>query len=243
MANDIKAIEKKLMKAVNQMVGKPFLDELGRRATEIIKLRTRLGYGVPESSGGEKPEKKSFEKLAESTIRNRKKALGEGKLGSKVTTETQKQRLSRQAKVTSSGDKAVKKAEKARTQKAIKALTSSGKFSTKIKRLKKATQLDKGAIRKKAEDKRSKKLAPGTSPSKSNLTFTGEMVESISYTATDRGVVITLDGDRNKKIGTYHMTGTNKMPQRRFLDLAKGDVNQLRLFMRQFFKTVFERLF
>jgi hypothetical protein len=70
---DIKDFESELMKTLNSVISelnsKPVLQEIGDQVVEIIKKRTRTGYGVDKSGGS----KQKLKPLATSTKKTRKK--------------------------------------------------------------------------------------------------------------------------------------------------------------------------
>lgn len=74
-----------------------------------------------------------------------------------------------------------------------------------------------------------KRLAPDTSAKTSNLTETGEMLNSIRYKTSKNAVSLYLAGDRNRKIAGYHMAGTRRMVARPFFNLDKFNVSRAEL--------------
>jgi len=68
---EMKKILKILKKNVSKTIDPKIMRELGNVAAGMIKLRSRLGYGVSGSRGNVR--RKKFAKLADSTVERRKK--------------------------------------------------------------------------------------------------------------------------------------------------------------------------
>lgn len=94
--------------------------------------------------------------------------------------------------------------------------------------------------------KRKKKagtLSDKTSPTKSNLTETGQMLDALEGRAMNQLIEIGLKGDRNKKLAGYHQKGNSKLPRRPFLSLGAEDVKQLTASMQDKFSEILRRVF
>ena len=155
--SDLKKFQAKINKALDQFSSNESLQSIGDFTADIIKRRSRLGYGVPVDGG----PKAKFQELAEST----KKA------------------------------------------------------------------------------RNSKKLSAETSPNKSNLTETGQLLNDIVAKIKGRETIIGHTKDRNKKIGAFHQTGGGNLPQRRYLGLAKEDQKQRAARLQDIFNDILNKLF
>ena len=90
------------------------------------------------------------------------------------------------------------------------------------------------------------KLSDKTSPNKSNLTESGEMLDSIAGRAMNRLIEISPTGARNKKLAAYHQLGRSSpsaMPARKFLNLSAEDIRQLTAVMQDEFTNILNRVF
>ncbi len=81
-----------------------------------------------------------------------------------------------------------------------------------------------------------------TSVSKSNLTYTGQMLDSLKATATQDSVSINVSGQRRDGQSNEEIAGENEDRGRRFNDLAKGDLNQLRIFLSNIVDGIMKKL-
>lgn len=70
-------------------------------------------------------------------------------------------------------------------------------------------------------------LSSETTPGKSNLTLTGDMLDNMTYKATRDGVTITFDGNDNKKKAQWAQEGSSNRPQRIFLNLSASEKKQI----------------
>lgn len=89
-------------------------------------------------------------------------------------------------------------------------------------------------------------LSDKTSPNKSNLTETGEMLDSIKGRAINRMIEISPTGQRNKRLAAYHQLGRTSptiMPSRKFLNLSFEDIRQLTAAMQDEFTKILNRVF
>lgn len=77
--------------------------------------------------------------------------------------------------------------------------------------------------------RQSSKLYFDTSPSTSNLTLSGRMLDSIGYKIGHNTVSITIEGIRNQNIAGYHMAGNEKLPKRPFFNLDKYNIDRAEL--------------
>ena len=91
-------------------------------------------------------------------------------------------------------------------------------------------------------------LSALTAPKKSNLTETGQMLESIRVTEVKDGQVTIAaagtrsDGKRNDDVASYAEDGSNNRPKRKFLDLSGAELNALQRSVRDRIETVIKRL-
>lgn len=85
-----------IQEAVAELLSKDYLQQLGAMASDMIRLRTRLGYGV------EKPgqPRSKLATLAESTKKERKRLKGKGRLNE--STSPNKSNLTRTGQLLSS---------------------------------------------------------------------------------------------------------------------------------------------
>lgn len=131
----------------------------------------------------------------------------------------------------------------------------------KIKdRIRIRTRLGKGVESTGAQQKPLKKLSPNyvterkrlaaagdlsdkTSPKTSNLTRTGQMLDELKSTTTDRQIVIDFQTERSKIIAGFHTTGGPNLPKRRFLDLGAEDLKFLKAYMRDVTVKVLRSIF
>lgn len=90
-------------------------------------------------------------------------------------------------------------------------------------------------------------LSDKTSPNKSNLTETGQMLNSLRGYARKKAKAGTIDvqptGDRNRTLAAIHTLGGPKLPKRRFLDLAAQDIKQLTVVLQDKFSEILDRVF
>ena len=90
-------------------------------------------------------------------------------------------------------------------------------------------------------------LSDKTSPNKSNLTETGQMLNSLRGYARKKADAGTIDiqptGDRNKKLAAIHTLGNPELPKRRFLDLSLQDIKQLTAVLQDKFSEILDRVF
>lgn len=91
--------------------------------------------------------------------------------------------------------------------------------------------------------RKKKKLASETTPKKSNLTETGKLLNDLVSKIEGRSTIIGHTKDRNKRIGAFHQTGGGKLPQRRYLGLAKEDIKQITAQMQDIFTDILNKLF
>ncbi len=73
-----------------------------------------------------------------------------------------------------------------------------------------------------------------TSPKKSNLTRTGEMLDSMRYKVYRDGTInIGPTGTRNINLASYHAAGNSKLPRRIFNRVSQLEFNQVLRFYRK----------
>jgi phage gpG-like protein len=91
------------------------------------------------------------------------------------------------------------------------------------------------------------KLSELTSPNKSNLTETSQMLGSLRGYARKNATAGTIDiqptGDRNRKLAAIHTLGGPKLPKRPFLNLSAQDIKQLTAVLQDKFSEILEKIF
>ena len=153
---DMKRIFRILKRNMDAALSDKEMKKLGEMAAKMIKVRTRLGFGIVGS--GRNIRRKKLKGLAQSTIDRRAKA----------------------------------------------------------------------------------KLNGETTPKRSNLTFTGQLINSLKVTSVSNGkVTINATGSRsdakidNEELAEIHETGGPRLPRRRFLDLTVPEEKKLNRFYRK----------
>jgi len=154
---DLNAFNKKIQKALDELVSPKELNKIGNFEAGLIKRRSRLGYGVPKDLSA----KEKFKELRPKTVAARKR----------------------------------------------------------------------------------KKLASETTPNKSNLTETGQLLNDLVSKIEGRSTLIGHTKDRNKRIGAFHQTGGGSLPQRRYLGLALEDLKQIKAQMQDAFNDILNKIF
>lgn len=91
-----------------------------------------------------------------------------------------------------------------------------GAKAVKLKALKSSYKKERRRLRKTG------KLSSDTSPAKSNLTKTGEMVDSVTYTADPKSVNIYIKGPKNKEKAKYQVN-----EGRSFMNLSKREIQDI----------------
>ena len=76
------------------------------------------------------------------------------------------------------------------------------------------------------------RLSPFASPGKSNLTFTGQMLNGLVKKKVPGGVIITFDSARNKKVAGFVSDA------RPFMDLANDEVDQVTKTFKKYFSSL-----
>ncbi len=191
MAREFDSAAKKINAAMAQLRNSSNMQKIGEAAKNIIKKRTRLGYGV-EATGEERVALKPLS----NDYKEYRKELGKTK----------------KAKMKASQLKAGEKV----------------KLSKKDK--------------KRASSESNIKLSDATSPTKSNLTLTGQMLDSLTASASEGSVSIKASGSRNDGKTNEDVAGYAEDGGRRFLDLAKGDLNQLRVLLSNIVDDILKKL-
>lgn len=91
------------------------------------------------------------------------------------------------------------------------------------------------------------KLSELTTPNKSNLTETSQMLGSLrgyaKKNATSGTMEIKPTGDRNKKLSAIHTLGGPNLPKRPFLNLSAQDIKQLTAVLQDKFSEILDRIF
>ena len=79
-------------------------------------------------------------------------------------------------------------------------------------------------------------LSRFTNPTRSGLTFTGEMLDSMRVKRASKGsVVIGPRGRRNENLARWHEAGAGRLPARPFNNLSVLEARQLQRFYRKMF--------
>lgn len=191
MANEFDSFAKKLIAATQELGKSSNMQKIGEAAKDIIKKRTRLGYGV-EATGEERVSLKPLS----NDYKEYRKELGKTK-------------------------KAKMKASQLKAGESVK-------LSKKDK--------------KRASSESNIRLSDATSPTKSNLTLTGQMLDSLTARASEGSVSIKASGSRNDGKTNEDVAGYAEDGGRRFLDLAKGDLNQLRVLLSNIVDDILKKL-
>jgi hypothetical protein len=84
--------------------------------------------------------------------------------------------------------------------------------------------------------KKSGKLSSQTAPAKSNLTETGQMLDSIKYQSSATEVRIYIEGSDNQKKATDQAN-----QGRKFMNLSKSEVNEVLRFLQNKIKDSFNK--
>jgi len=84
----------------------------------------------------------------------------------------------------------------------------------------------------KFRQKNSGRLSPFASARKSNLTFSGKMLNGLVRVKTQKGIIITFDTNRNKEVAG-HVSET-----RPFMDLASDEVAEVAKTFRKYFSAL-----
>lgn len=96
---------------------------------------------------------------------------------------------------------------------------------------------------KKRASKESKiKLSDATSPTKSNLTLTGQLLDSLTVEAGQGQALVTVEGIRDDGQSNKEVARKVQEEGRPFLDLAKGDLNQLKVKLSAMVNRIFKTL-
>jgi hypothetical protein len=90
--------------------------------------------------------------------------------------------------------------------------------------------------------KRMTDLSPETSPGKSNLTMTGQMLNSITYTAKDKMVSIRFDNDFAKKKATWAEDGSPDRAPRKFFNLSSSEINGMQKIAIDYLKRLIKKI-
>ncbi|RTL05197.1 hypothetical protein EKK58_08595 [Candidatus Dependentiae bacterium] len=104
---------------------------------------------------------------------------------------------------------------------------------------------DSTKLSRKKKQKRGE-LSDLTTPNRSNLTETGEMLESLEGRAINKLIEVSVKGDRNKKLAAFHTLGRSSptfMPKRPFLNLAMEDIKQLTAVLQDEFTNILNKVF
>lgn len=91
------------------------------------------------------------------------------------------------------------------------------------------------------------KLSELTSPNKSNLTESSQMLGSLRGYARKNAAAGTMEvtptGDRNRKLTAIHTLGGPNLPKRPFLNLSAQDIKQLTAVLQDKFSEILEKIF
>ncbi len=262
-------INKKLKEITDIALSKAFLEPIASDTAHQIKKRTRLGYGVKNG------KQVRLNRLSKSYIEVRR-----GNLRFYTNKETKQiftvdPGAKKKIKVKSKGFggirsiKAIKPAKKSKifTDEISQSLASRQKNPIRKKRKKRKKPLSdrlKGLFaRKKVKEKKRKKRAPkrlsnlssNTSPGKSNLTATGQMLDSITSTARKAKIIIEIPDNKRspgllgestdltnadlarihkKGAKVKHPSGTSiNIPERNFFELTNAEKNKIKRRVRE----------
>lgn len=105
-----------------------------------------------------------------------------------------------------------------------KGVNKSGKL-VKLKALKKNSKYIKR--------RRKGPIDSTTSPKKSNLTFTGQLLRAIKGSSSGRKIIIILSNNRNDGILNSDIVEWQEKQGRRFFDLSKSEANKFTRIIRQ----------
>jgi hypothetical protein len=89
--------------------------------------------------------------------------------------------------------------------------------------------------------KKDGRLSPKTTPSKSNLTATGQMLDSVTVKASDGKALIQVTGTR-KEGGSNKDVAGYVSEKRPFLNISKAELNGLNRFIRETFEKVLNKI-
>lgn len=85
--------------------------------------------------------------------------------------------------------------------------------------------------------RQTKTLSSKTSPRTSNLTETGQMVDSLKWRVENNKIVIFFTNDSSSNKETYARVGSNNRPARPFADLTDEELRKLIIFYHQQIKS------
>ena len=129
-----------------------------------------------------------------------------------------------------------------------KGVSRDGGAEGKFAPLATSTKIQRATAKKRRTPKRKQptslpELSPLTSPGKSNLTWTGEMLDNIGIIAVRFGEVVIGFLSRDKeKIASYHESGGSNLPRRPFFHLSFKDKRKINQFIqrkiRRFLRTI-----
>lgn len=104
-------------------------------------------------------------------------------------------------------------------------------------------KLKQSTIAARTRKKKQGKLSDKTSPKKSNLTDTSEMLESLQGRAINGLISVAPTGERNKRVAGYAIQGSATRPKRKFLDLGKEDIKQVQVKLQDRFIKILDSVF
>ena len=85
-------------------------------------------------------------------------------------------------------------------------------------------------------------LSPNTRPSKSNLTETGKMLDSLEGRSLNRGEIeIYISDTERAEVAKYHHEGGGKLPKRPFMFLAKFELKMISDAVNEFIKFLVDK--
>jgi hypothetical protein len=109
---------------------------------------------------------------------------------------------------------------------------------TKLKPLKDST------VKTRVNSKKRGDLSNETSPKRSNLTASGELLESIVYKLTKLGIKLYIPKTKhkgtdatNEEIASYMQNGTNTAPKRPFFNVSAAEIKQIKRFVQNIIKS------
>ncbi len=260
----IKGLSQRIRRSINDTFAPSFTKKVAKMARNQIVKRTRLGFGVDKTSGNQV----RLQKLSDNykKVRAGKLQFATNKTTDQIFAFNPNKRKKKKKKKSKGASRAAKPVtpteindseSKKTTKKARKT-----KFKTKLKKLSK--KAIKGAskavtkIKKRVAGKKKKRLgrlSSKTSPSKSNLTATGGMLDSLEFKGLKNKILIEVPDTQHgpdlfknpvelthaqlakiheKGAIIRHPSGVKiEIPERRFFDLSKSEKNGIIRFVRQ----------
>lgn len=119
-----------------------------------------------------------------------------------------------------------------------KGVDVSGGDNTALKALKESTKASRRYKKKRGL------LSDKTSPNKSNLTSTGQLLDSLAGRAINKLIEVSPQGSRkDSKLKNAEVAAYQESSGRKFLNLSKQDIKQLTAVMQDSFNDIINRIF